>query len=64
MLIIKIRNKHTDENDYADYNFEVLVNTRTISKGEICGHKRSRGWKELVRMLVGDATKDFYDTLS
>lgn len=52
MLIIRLHNEVTDSNDYADYTYEVCVNTRVISEGEIKRHKRSDGWQKLVELML------------
>ncbi len=52
MLIIKIHNDSTGSNESANYNYDVLVNTRKIASGRIVDHNRDDGWVELVKRIV------------
>ena len=51
MLIITFQNMVT-ENDVADYDWRVYINSVEIESGRLYGHNREDGWVELVKMLV------------
>jgi hypothetical protein len=60
MLTLYIRNVRT-KNDIADYKYLVMVNAEKIAEGKIKGHKRSDGWKPLVKRIAeneGDGCED------
>ena len=54
MLIILIHNEGTGTDESANYTYEVRVNELTIARGEILGHNRWNGWKNLLQMLLED----------
>jgi len=41
--------------DISNYSYSVWVNERIIAHGTIEGHKRSDGWKPLVKRVVNEA---------
>jgi len=47
----------------SDYNYEVLVGDGTperslvIARGQVKGHKRSDGWKQLVKRVLDDSNE-------
>jgi len=51
MLTLYIRNVKT-KNNIADYEYIVMVNAEKIAKGTIKKHKRSDGWKPLVKRIA------------
>ena len=52
MLIIKIVNDATGTNTDANYRYQVLVNDTVIESGEVKGHDRRKGWRNLVKTLI------------
>ena len=52
MLTITIRNVGTGTDNAANYAYTVMVNGREIATGEVTGHNRADGWRELVRMVA------------
>ena len=54
MLIILFRNDGTGDQETGNYEVTVRVNHFELERTRIEGHKRSDGWRELVRMLVDD----------
>ena len=52
MLHIKIINDGTGTDKDANYLYDVYINARRIASGEILGHDRSDGWRELVEMIL------------
>jgi hypothetical protein len=57
MLIIKIQNDGTGNVKVGNYRYTVMVNNDTIDCGYIIGHKRTNGWRTLVRMLLNRSEK-------
>jgi hypothetical protein len=60
MLNIYIQNVKTVKG-IADYKYLVMVNAEKIAEGKIKGHKRSDGWKPLVKRIAeneGDGCED------
>lgn len=61
MLIVKIHN--TDDNEvegFANYDVEVLITTspktlKPIARGRVIGHKRSDGWRKLLRRVANES---------
>ena len=58
MLIILIHNDGTGTPLLANYTYEVRINERTISRGEIKGHRRRDGWRKLVDMIPHKKDED------
>lgn len=64
MSLILIAHNISNLAENSDYNYEVLVGdgtpqrSRTIVKGKITGHLRSKGWKELVKRIVDESEDD------
>ena len=52
MLTIKIVNDGTGTNTDANYRYQVLVNDTVIESGEVKGHDRRKGWRNLVKTLI------------
>ena len=52
MLLVTFHNDGTGDQDTGNYEVTVSINTATISRERIKGHKRSDGWRELVRLLA------------
>jgi hypothetical protein len=54
MLRIQLLNtgKHPKHPEYGEYKYWVDVNGHTIAKGMVTGHKRSDGWKMLLKLLA------------
>ena len=55
MLTIKIVNDGTGTNTDANYRYQVLVNDTVIESGEVKGHDRRKGWRNLVEMMVKES---------
>jgi len=51
-LIIVFHNDSTGTGDIANYNVSVYVNQRPIASGHIKDHRRTEGWRQLVRRLA------------
>jgi hypothetical protein len=58
MLIIKIQNDSTGTNESSNYRYQVLINQTVIESGEIRGHNRDDGWRELVKMMIEKEEKN------
>ena len=52
VLIILFRNDGTGDKQTGNYEVTVRVNSLELHRARIEGHKRSDGWRELVKMLV------------
>ncbi len=52
MLIIKIVNDGTGTVEVGNYRYQVLVNDTVIESGDVKGHYRKKGWRNLVSMLL------------
>jgi hypothetical protein len=52
MLTVTFLNKSGPGADVADYEVTVWVNRHVIAREEVFGHRRSEGWRELVKRLV------------
>jgi hypothetical protein len=52
VLIILFRNDGTGDKHIANYEVTVRVNSLELHRARIEGHRRSGGWRELVRMLL------------
>lgn len=52
MLIIKIQNDSTGTVEVGNYRYQVMVNNTVIESGNVIGHKRSLGWKQLLIDLI------------
>lgn len=58
MLWVRIVNI-SDLAEVSDYEIEVGVNRKIIATGVVKGHKRSDGWRALVRkVLESDTVED------
>ena len=58
MLIIELTNiSRDDANKVADYTARVYINRKLIWSGMVYQHKRSLGWRGLLRKLVRDGVK-------
>jgi len=60
MLSLYIRNTKTVKG-IADYEYIVMVNAEKIAEGKIKKHKRSDGWKPLVKRIAenqGDSCEE------
>jgi hypothetical protein len=64
MLIIKIQNDGTGDVKIGNYRYQILVNSTLIESGEVKGHKRVRGWKNLVSMLLKASANSTRNTLT
>lgn len=62
MLIIKIHNDGSGNNDSANYDYTVFVNKKIIAEGRIERHNRNDGWKKLVARLAEERTTEIKDT--
>ena len=51
MLTIHFVNDGTGDQETGNYDVTVVVNGQVIAKDRVQGHKRARGWSDLVRML-------------
>jgi hypothetical protein len=58
MLIIKIQNDSTGTVEVGNYRYQVLINQTVIESGEVKGHDRSKGWQNLVDMLVSESVEN------
>lgn len=58
MLTIKIVNDGTGTDESSNYRYQVLINQTVIESGEIKGHDRSKGWQNLVDMLVSESVEN------
>lgn len=54
MLILTFHNISEDSGEIADYDWAAYINKRKIAEGRICGHDRTKGWQNLVRMMLED----------
>lgn len=64
MLLIKLVNDKTGDKDTGNYKYEILITVQEegeekphlikLSEGNLKGHKRSRGFEPLVKMLSED----------
>lgn len=59
MLIIKIHNNGTGDQQYGNYDYEVaatdpLGSLHTIVHGRILLHKRLNGWLDLAQRVLDD----------
>lgn len=63
MLLIKLVNDKTGDKDTGNYKYEILITVQEegekphlvkLSEGSLKGHKRSRGFEPLVKMLSED----------
>lgn len=58
MLIVEVLNdggRHrASGGELADYDYVVRVNDRRICQGKVLGHRRSLGWRELIRRVLED----------
>jgi hypothetical protein len=57
---VYVRNIKTVE-DIADYEYLVFINAEKIAEGKIKKHKRSAGWKPLMKRIAeneGDGCED------
>lgn len=52
MLIVHIKNDGTGDELAGNYDYKVYVNDQLISVGRVEGHRRSAGWRELVRQVT------------
>ena len=52
MLIIKIQNDGTGTVEVGNYRYQVMVNDTVIESGDVKGHKRKKGWQQLLLDLV------------
>lgn len=57
MLIVHVHNEGTRPDNTADYTYKVYVNQKEIASGEVSGHQRSDGWRELLRRVADEGTK-------
>ncbi len=55
MLIIKIQNDGTGTEKIGNYRYQVLINQTVIESGEVKEHVRSKGWQNLLDMLVNES---------
>ena len=55
MLIITLHNDGTGTEDSANYNCGVRINRTIIAAARVEGHKRSDGWRVLVKRLLDAA---------
>lgn len=55
MLHLHIRNVCTGPDDAANYQWELYVNSERREVGHVTGHDRSKGWRELLRMIAGES---------
>ncbi len=55
MLIVKIQNDGTGTKDIGNYRYQVLVNETVIESGDIKGHSRRNGWRQLLLDLVAES---------
>ena len=59
MLIIKVLNEGTGTHHSANYKYTVSINKDIIAFGDLKGHDRDDGWKELITQLVeGEKKRD------
>jgi len=52
MLVVKIVNDRSGDEEIGNYRYEVLVNLTSIAKGIILKHNRKTGWQGLLRDLL------------
>lgn len=57
MLIIKILNDGTGDLRTGNYLYSVYVNENLIALGKIKNHKRAKGWRNLVKMIIKQEEK-------
>lgn len=63
-LFIKIINDGSGDAKIGNYNYNVQVNEKLIASGHIKNFKRSRGWRELLRVLAdADENKQMIELL-
>lgn len=56
MLIIRVVNDGTGTNESSNYKYDVLINETVIETGEIKGHNRDFGWRDLIRTLITNSS--------
>jgi hypothetical protein len=61
MLTILIHNDGTGTEKVGNYTYEVWINREVIEKGDITGHVRKNGWRELVHKLIACSEKSLTD---
>jgi hypothetical protein len=61
MLIILIHNDGTGTDRIGNYTYEVRINQKVIENGDITGHVRKNGWRELVHKLMDRSEKSLTD---
>jgi hypothetical protein len=61
MLTILIHNDGTGTEKVGNYTYEVWINREVIEKGDITGHVRKSGWRELVHKLIACSEKSLTD---
>ena len=54
MLHLRILNVGGPD-DSANYDWSARVNHELIDRGRVGGHDRSKGWRDLVRMIAGES---------
>lgn len=60
MSLIVIATNISDLAEVSDYNYEVLVGdgtperSKTICHGQIKGHRRTAGWKVLIKRILDE----------
>lgn len=57
-LILVFHNDSTGADKAANYNVDVMVNTRIIARGRVEGHPRNEGWKALVQKFLNVASTE------
>lgn len=55
MLHLHIRNTCTGTPQVGNYNWHLYCNEELVESGNVNGHERSKGWRDLVRMIAGDS---------
>lgn len=51
MALVVIAANISNLNDISDYNVRVQLNDLILWKGQVKGHKRSEGWKVLLKQI-------------
>lgn len=54
MLTIQILNDGTGTEECSNYTYDVFVNRDKIESGDIRGHNRKDGWRNLLKLMVED----------
>lgn len=58
MLSVYIQNDSSGSEKIGNYTYVVAVNRNVIHRGALKGHRRSKGWAALLKMVAKDGQQD------